>query len=43
MHLMGHSDIQVTMRYVQLAPKDVWDEYARAVAQRRKLPTPEIS
>ena len=43
MHLMGHSDIQVTMRYVQLAPKDVWDEYARAVAQRCKLPTPEIS
>jgi site-specific recombinase XerD len=41
MHLMGHADIQTTMLYVQLAPEDVWREYARAVAQRVHLSTPE--
>lgn len=41
MHLMGHADIQTTMLYVQLAPEDVWREYARAVAQRLPLSTPE--
>jgi hypothetical protein len=40
-HLMGHADIQTTMLYVQLAPEDVWREYARAVAQRLPLSTPE--
>jgi site-specific recombinase XerD len=34
MHLMGHAHIQTTMLYVQLAPQDVWCEYARAVQQR---------
>jgi site-specific recombinase XerD len=34
MHLMGHAHIQTTMLYVQLAPQDVWREYARAVQQR---------
>ena len=34
MHLMGHAKIQTTMLYVQLAPEDVWREYARAVQQR---------
>jgi len=33
-HLMGHSQIQTTMLYVELAPQDVWREYARAVAKR---------
>ena len=33
MHLMGHAHIQTTMLYVQLAPQDVWREYARAVHQ----------
>src|SRR5439155_1362998 len=33
-HLMGHSQIRTTMLYVQLAPKDVWDEYARAIENR---------
>jgi site-specific recombinase XerD len=33
-HLMGHSQIQTTMLYVELAPQDVWCEYARAVAKR---------
>ena len=42
MHLMGHSHIQTTMLYVQLAPQDVWREYARAVEQRlAALPIPE--
>ena len=43
MHLMGHADIHTTMLYVQLAPEDVWREYARAVAQRLRLSTPETS
>jgi integrase/recombinase XerD len=30
--LMGHSQIHTTRLYVQLAPEDVWREYARAVA-----------
>ena len=37
-HLMGHSQIQTTMLYVELAPQDVWCEYARAVAKRTRLP-----
>ena len=40
-HLMGHSQIQTTMLYVQLAPQDVWREYARAVAKRTQLSPPE--
>ena len=28
--LMGHSHIRTTMLYVQLAPQDVWREYARS-------------
>jgi integrase/recombinase XerD len=42
MHLMGHMQIHTTMLYVQLAPQDVWREYARAVAQRVRLSSPEI-
>ena len=41
MHLMGHADIQTTMLYVQLAPEDVWREFARAVAQRVRLSAPD--
>jgi site-specific recombinase XerD len=41
MHLMGHADIHTTMLYVQLAPADVWREYARAVQQRVRLAAPE--
>jgi site-specific recombinase XerD len=37
MHLMGHTQIRTTLRYVQLAPQDVWREYARAVAQQVHL------
>ena len=29
--LMGHLQIHTTMLYVQLAPQDVWREYARAI------------
>jgi len=36
-HLMGHSQIRTTMLYVQLAPKDVWTEYARAIQKRTRL------
>jgi integrase/recombinase XerD len=39
-HLMGHSQIHTTLLYVQLAPTDVWCEYARAVANRSCLPSP---
>ena len=42
MHLMGHERIHTTMRYVELAPQDVWQEYARAVAQRVRLSPPEM-
>ena len=39
MRLMGHSDIQTTLLYVQVTPQDVYVEYARAVAQHiRPLP-----
>lgn len=41
MHLMGHAHIRTTMLYVQIAPQDVWREYARAVAQRLRLSFPE--
>jgi site-specific recombinase XerD len=40
--LMGHSQIHITMLYVQLAPQDVWREYARAVANRTRLSPPAI-
>lgn len=36
-HLMGHSQIDTTLLYVQLAPQDVWREYAHAVANRARL------
>ena len=38
--LMGHAQIRTTMRYVQLAPQDVWREYARAVQNRTRLSLP---
>jgi integrase/recombinase XerD len=36
-HLMGHAQIQTTMLYVQLAPQDVWREYALAIEKRKGL------
>src|SRR2546425_9795801 len=39
MQLMGHSDIQTTLLYVQGTPQDGYLQYARAVAQHiRPLP-----
>jgi integrase len=42
MHLMGHANISTTMIYVQITPQDVFEQYARAVAQhiRPTLPSP---
>jgi len=37
MRLMGHSQIHVTMRYVELSPQDVWREYAKAVQNHTRL------
>jgi len=31
--LMGHAHVSTTMLYVELAPQDVWREYARALEQ----------
>jgi len=41
-HLMGHSQIQTTLPYVQLAPQDIWREYARAAANRMRLTPSEM-
>jgi site-specific recombinase XerD len=42
MHLMGHAHISTTMVYVQISPRDVFEQYARAVAQqiRPTMPIP---
>jgi integrase/recombinase XerD len=42
-HLMGHAQIHTTLLYVQLAPQDVWREYARAVAKRTPLGSSSIA
>jgi integrase/recombinase XerD len=41
MQLMGHSHISTTMIYVQISPRDVWEQYARAVSQRLR-PIPPV-
>jgi integrase/recombinase XerD len=41
-HLMGHSQIHTTLLYVQLAPQDVWREYARVAAQTRRMTPPQL-
>jgi site-specific recombinase XerD len=39
MQLMGHAQIQTTLVYLHMTPQDVWEQYARAVAQHiRPLP-----
>src|SRR6516164_2498699 len=40
--LMGHAQISTTMLYVELAPQDVWREYARAM-KRKKLGSEHLS
>jgi site-specific recombinase XerD len=42
MRLMGHAHIHTTLRYIHLAPQDVFDEYARAVARLTQHPSPEL-
>src|SRR6202162_593734 len=39
--LMGHAHIRTTMLYVQIAPQDVWREYAQAVQNRVRLSLPQ--
>ncbi len=41
--LMGHAQIRTTMLYVQLAPQDVWREYARAIEKRKALDPSHLS
>lgn len=41
--LMGHSQIATTMLYVELAPQDVWREYARAIEKRKALDSSHVS
>jgi integrase/recombinase XerD len=43
MQLMGHAQIQTTMIYLQLTPQDVWEQYARAVAQLTRHTPPTQS
>ena len=45
MQLMGHAHIATTMVYVQISPREIFEQYARAVAQqiRPNLPTLPIS
>ena len=38
MHLMGHAQIRTTMRYVHLAPQDVWREFTRVTQALRPRP-----
>jgi site-specific recombinase XerD len=42
MQLMGHADIQTTLRYVQITPQDVYLQYTRAVVQQVR-PLPRLS
>jgi integrase len=41
MHLMGHAHIQTTMVYIEITPLDVYQQYARAVAQLIR-PVPQL-
>jgi len=43
MQLMGHAQIQTTLVYVQVTPQDVWEQYARAVAQHIRPAPPSQS
>ena len=42
MQLMGHANIQTTLVYIDVTPLDVYQQYARAVAQMVRR-VPEIS
>ena len=44
MRLMGHANIQTTLIYVQVTPIDVYQQYARAVAQHiRPIPVTTVN
>ena len=43
MKLMGHSHIHTTMLYVELAPQDVWRQFAQAIEKRLRLSTTPLS
>jgi len=38
MQLMGHAQIRTTLRYVQLAPEDIWRAYRNAIEKRSSKP-----
>jgi site-specific recombinase XerD len=40
MKLMGHADIHTTMIYVEISPRDVWEEFQRVTRNRPRLPLP---
>jgi site-specific recombinase XerD len=40
MQLMGHAHISTTMVYVQICPRNVFEQYVRAVAQQIRPPLP---
>ena len=44
LRILGHAQIQTTMVYVRITPQDVYQQYARAVAQlvRPAPPSPEL-
>jgi len=42
MQLMGHAHISTTMVYVQISPRDVFEQYARAVAQQIRPALPPL-
>ena len=41
MQLMGHAHIQTTLIYIQVTPLEVYQQYARAVAQHIR-PAPRL-
>ena len=43
MQLMGHAQIQTTLVYIHITPQDVWEQYARAVAQLVRPAPPTLS
>ena len=43
MQLMGHAEISATMIYVHISPRDVFEQYSRAVAQRLRPTLPVLS
>jgi site-specific recombinase XerD len=42
MQLMGHAHILTTMVYVQISPRDVFEQYTRAVAQQIRPALPPL-